>query len=212
MPPDVKRKYSSPTRQEQARRTRSRILEAARGLFARHGYGATTMQAVADEAGVAIQTVYWAFGTKVGVLWALLETTVAGDDDAVSVLERFRSQLTDDDDPDQRLRTVVRLGGRLMERSLDVHHILRGAAATDPELAETLAEAEKRRYEDATSLIDLIAGSQGLAEHLDQSTAADIFYALTSYETYEALVVTRKWPHQRWEQWTHQTLARLLLR
>src|SRR5215467_11838999 len=62
------RGYDSPRRREQAAETRRKILDAAEELFARDGYAAIAMPAVADRAGVALKTVYLAFGTKAGVL------------------------------------------------------------------------------------------------------------------------------------------------
>lgn len=206
----VKRKYESPRREEQARWTRREILAAAHRLFSRDGYGATTVQAVADEAGVAVQTVYWVFGNKRAILWSLLETTVAGDDSPMPVLERIRGEIDEGDDAVARLEKVLRRGSRIVERSADVYRILRGAATGDPEIAGVLSEAEARRYQDARSLVELIAGPDGLAGDVDVATAADLFYALTSYEIYELLVSDRGWPRDRWEEWTKRALECLV--
>ena len=84
----VKRRYESAHRQEQARQTRRAILDAAAILFVEPGYAATPLTAVATEAGVAIQTVYKAFGSKQALLSALVDVTVAGDDEPVALPER----------------------------------------------------------------------------------------------------------------------------
>ena len=84
----AKRPYDSTKRQQQAAATRSAVLSAARTLFLRHGYAGATMQAIADEAGVAVQTVYAAFGTKRGLLRQLLESSIVGDDDPAPLYEQ----------------------------------------------------------------------------------------------------------------------------
>ena len=87
----VKRPYSSTRREAQARETRRSILEAAAELFVGSGYAATTIQAIADQGGVAVQTVYAVFGTKRELLRQLIESTITGDDDPDAITERPRS-------------------------------------------------------------------------------------------------------------------------
>ena len=85
---DGRRRYHSPRREAQAAATRREILEAAGRLFERDGYAATTMAAVAGEAGVSLKTVYVAFETKDGVLRALWHLRLRGDDEETPVGER----------------------------------------------------------------------------------------------------------------------------
>ena len=86
------RRYDSTLRRQQAAQTRARILDAAEHLFANRGYGATTMEAIASEAGVATDTVYAAFRSKPGVLHALIDVRVGGDDAAVALIDRSGPQ------------------------------------------------------------------------------------------------------------------------
>src|SRR6478609_10812724 len=97
--PNPKRSYDSPRRREQAAATRRDILEAAQRLFERRGYATTKMADIATEAGVALKTVYSAFETKSGVLRALWNVLLRGDDDDAPVMERswYRAVL---DEPD----------------------------------------------------------------------------------------------------------------
>src|SRR5690349_12346119 len=102
---DVKprRRYDSPRRREQAAATRRQILEAARPLFERQGYAATTMAAIAAEAGVAGKTVYLAFDSKSGVLRALWNLQLRGDEDHVPVAERsWYREAVEEPDPERR--------------------------------------------------------------------------------------------------------------
>src|SRR5215470_10462036 len=100
-----KRTYNSARRREQAAATRRQILEAAQRLFLKQGYAATTMAAIAAEAGVALKTVYLAFETKNGLLRALWHVTLRGDDGDVPVAEQpwYQATLTEPD-PERQLR------------------------------------------------------------------------------------------------------------
>src|SRR3989442_5955620 len=104
-----KRAYNSPRRQEQAASTRSSILEAAQRLFEEQGYAATTMEAIAAEAGVALKTVYVAFATKSGLLRALWDLLLKGDEEAAGVGERswYREGI-EEPDPPRQLRLNAR--------------------------------------------------------------------------------------------------------
>ncbi len=104
------RRYDSPRRREQAAATRQEILDAAQRLFERHGYAATTMAAIAAEAGVALKTVYVAFETKSGVLRALWHLLLRGDEEDAPVTERpwYREVLAEPD-PERQLRLDARI-------------------------------------------------------------------------------------------------------
>ena len=88
----VKRSYSSAKREAQARETRRSILDAAHELFVATGYAATTIQAIAERAGVAVQTVYAVFGTKRELLRQLIESTITGDDEPLPITERAEAR------------------------------------------------------------------------------------------------------------------------
>lgn len=201
------RRYVSAKREEQARQTRREIVATAHRLFVAGGYPATTIELIAQEAGVAIQTIYSSIGNKREVLWAVLETQVAGDDAPLSLFERFRDDLGGTAHPRDRLGVAVRFGRQVMERSADVHRIMQSAAGLDPEIAATLAEAERRRYRDATQIVKLIVGEHGYAPGLDARTAADLWFAVTSYEVYELLTSTRRWSAARYETWITAALC-----
>src|SRR3954464_14988062 len=99
------RAYNSPRRREQAAATRRQILDAAQRRFERDGYAATTMAAIASEAGVALKTVYVVFETKSGVLRALWHLLLRGDEDAAPVGERqWYREILDEPDPEKKLR------------------------------------------------------------------------------------------------------------
>lgn len=207
-PVKTRRPYASPRHAELRRQTRRDVIDAARRLFADKGYNATTIEALANEAGVAVQTVYAAFGNKRSVLWALLETSVAGDDEPRTVMERVRAELAGVDDPAERLDRVVRFGDEVLRRSADIHRILRGAAAGDQELQAALDEARRRRYQDVRAIVELVSGDLRSTRELEH--VADVFFAVTSYEMFELLVDQRGWTSKKWHGWVKDTLSSAL--
>ena len=102
----VTRSYASAKREAQARETRRSILDAAHELFVGTGYAATTIQAIADRAGVAVQTVYAVFGNKRELLRQLIERTITGDDEPLSITERVEAQSIAAE-PDARRRAAL---------------------------------------------------------------------------------------------------------
>jgi AcrR family transcriptional regulator len=206
MADDVKttRRYVSPKRAAQARQTRQDIIDAAHRLLVERGYQATTVETIADAAGVAIPTIYASVGNKRDLLWAVLGTAVAGDNAPRPLLDRFRDALDGAADRHDRLQRAIRFGARTMERSVDVHRIMRSAASSDPEIADALAEAERLRYQDAAAFVRLIAGDD--VARTDAENATDLWFALTSYEVYDLLIADCGWSRARYETW----MARIL--
>src|SRR5918996_3926252 len=108
-PVKIRRRYHSPRRRQQAAATRREILEAARLLFERDGYAATTMAAIAAEAGVALKTVYLAFETKSGLLRALWNLLLRGDEEEIPVAQRsWYREVVEEPDPRRQLRLNAR--------------------------------------------------------------------------------------------------------
>ncbi len=132
----TQRRYVSGVRQEQAQRTRLRILDAAHRLFGEYGYAATTIERIAAEAGVAIDTVYAVFRSKRAVLSGLMERQVGGDDQPIAMLDRPEAQSVRRE-PNQRRQLARFVAGvtDAIERSRPVDDIMRSAAAIDPEIS-----------------------------------------------------------------------------
>ncbi len=213
MADDVKtrRRYESPQRQEQARATRLAILEAARALFIGNGYGATTLQAIADRASVSVATVYAAFGNKRTVLKELVDVSIAGDDEPVAIADRkWVADLAAEPDRRERIRMLAANGRRILERRAAVDAVVDAAGATDPEIRALSDEMRRQRREGQARLLALVAGADGLRPGLDPEEAADILYAIASPETYRLLVDQRGWAPERFEQWMAETEERLL--
>src|SRR3954466_9583877 len=134
-PVKPKRRYDSPRRREQAAATRRAILEAAQKLFEEQGYAATPMAAIASEAGVALKTVYVVFESKSGVLRALWNMLLRGDEGDAPAAERgWYREVLEEPDPERTLRLNARNSRMGKERIGAVVEVIRTAAPTDPDI------------------------------------------------------------------------------
>lgn len=207
-----RRAYDSSLRKQQASQTRMRILDAAQRLFAQRGYPAGTMEAVAAEAGVAVDTVYAAFGSKRGVLQALLNVRVGGDEAELDLLARAGAQAVRRE-PDQRnqLAAFAADVSSILERARPVDDIIRGAAAVDADIAALRTEAQAYRYRNMRELVSWLAAKGPLRAGLDEEDAAAIAWTMTSPEVHGLLRGVRGWPAERYAAWLKESLTRMLL-
>jgi AcrR family transcriptional regulator len=204
-----------PPRDRRARRaaeTRLRIIEAAGRLFAERGYSGTTIEAVAAEADVAVETVYARFKNKRNLLAAYLDVAIVGDADAVPLLDRDEvQQVRQTRDQRDQLRRLAHLGRTIFERTATAHAVLRSAAAVDPEAAAIADEDDLRRRTTIRAYIDIVADAGPLRDGLSKEEAADTFSVLASPEGYLRLTTSRGWTPTRYERWLAANLTLLLL-
>lgn len=198
----VKRPYRSPRRQKQAERTRQAILTAARRLFVAQGYGTTTIAAIARSAGVAVQTVYAAFGSKRRMLIALLDRLAADAD--LARLERELAAAAGD--AGRQLRELLAFTGRLYASGRDLIDLARTVSGVEPDLAVMWRTGEDRRYRAHAALIDEWVRAGRLQSGSAARSAHDLLWALTGPDVFRLLVVERRWSQQR----RLETVARLL--
>jgi AcrR family transcriptional regulator len=199
-------------RQQQASDTRSRILDAAQRLFTERGYGATSIESIASEAGVATDTVYASFRTKAGVLHKLLDVRVGGDDAPVPLLDRKGPQGVRAE-PTQR-RQVAGFAAdvaQILERARPVDDIMRGAAAVDPEIAALRARMQGLRYDNVRQFVSWLAAKGPFRGGIGEEEATAIIWTLASPEVHGLLRDGRGWPLERYVAWLGDTLARTLL-
>jgi AcrR family transcriptional regulator len=192
---------------DKARQTRRRITAAARDLFAEQGYGATTLQDVADRAGVAVQTIYFVFGNKRSLLKEVVDTTIAGDDQPIATMERdwFRDALAAATAP-ELLRQLVHGSGQIIARVAPVLDVLRTAATIDPEIAEQWPQDSNPRYTVQAAAAKALVTKPGARAQISAGHAADLLYGILSPELYQLYVSDRAWAHEQWEQWAFHTL------
>jgi AcrR family transcriptional regulator len=196
------RRYHSPRRREQAAATRREILDAAQHLFERHGYAATTMAAIAAEAGVALKTVYVAFDTKSGVLRALWHLLLRGDEDDVPVAERqWYRDVVEEPDPERQLRRNARNSRVVKLRAAALMAVIRGAAPTEPDIAALWTRIQADFYENQRGIVEALHAKKALRRGLDVTRAADILWTLNHPDVWHLLVGERGWTPDQYEQW-----------
>jgi AcrR family transcriptional regulator len=202
-----------PRRQERARATRRAVLAAAARLFVAGGYGATTLQAIADDAGVAVQTVYAAFGNKRTILSHVIDIAIAGDDEQLAVNDReWMQPVWEAPSAADRLRAYASATRRIAASAGDVFAVLAAAAATDPDVVELAAAAEHRRHVGAASVIDSVRSIGGLRPGLTREQAVDVLWLLNSPAVFTHFVRQAGWSLDQYERWLADAMVRELLR
>lgn len=201
-----------PRRHQRAQATRRAVLEAARQAFVGDGYGATTIQAIADEAGVAVQTVYAAFGNKRSILAELLDVSIAGDDQQVAVNSReWMRPVFEAPTAAERLRAYASAVSRIMLGAGDVFAAVTAAAATDPDVVELAATTEQRRRMGAASVVEAVLSVGRLRPGLDPERAVDVLWLLNSPAVYRHLVRQAGWGPDDYRSWLGDAMVRELL-
>ena len=212
-PVKPRRSYHSPRRQQQAAATRQAILEAAQRLFERRGYPATTMEQVAAEAGVALKTVYLAFTTKSGLLRALWDLRLKGDQAEAAVAERpWYREVVEEPDPERQLRGNARNARLVKERIAGVLKILRSAAPVDPDAEALWHLIQTDFYDNQRVIVESLKARQALRPGLDVAQASDILWTLNHPDVWLLLVGERGWTPGQWERWFADTACAQLLR
>lgn len=207
----VKRKYDSSRRKEQARLTRRAIVQAAYDLFVEQGYGSTTMGDIAATAGVAVETVYAAFGSKVKLLRRVWDVTIGGDDEDVPFHERPEVlEMRAEPNNARRLEMYASLlTHQIAPRTVPLTLALRGAASAEPEAREMLEEMDRQRLQGmAFAAADLVKGGT-LAVPEDE--ARDVLWATNVGDLWHHLVVKRGWERDRFARWLADLWKQMLL-
>jgi AcrR family transcriptional regulator len=211
---DVKGQERSDGKRGQARTrlARAAVVEAARSLFLERGYGATTIEAISDISDVPPATVYRLFSSKRGILKALIDVSIVGDDQAVPLPDRPHVQsVLADPDPRNQLAGFVGIAAQVNSRTSSIYRILVSAASSDPDAASVLDELTRDRERGQGLLARALAGAGALRPPLQADDAADLIHALMSPEVYRLLVSDRGWPPTRYEAWLTGILVDQLL-
>ncbi|GAA0916592.1 TetR/AcrR family transcriptional regulator [Virgisporangium aurantiacum] len=197
---------------EKSRQTRQRITQAAYDLFVEQGYGATTLQRIAERAGVAVQTIYFAFGNKPSLLKEVVDVAIAGDDEPIPTLQRawFRDALAADT-AEAHLRAHVHGTCQVLRRVAPIMDVLRGAGEQDPSIAGLWPQDVDPRIVVQTTAARSLMGKPGAHTGLSEQDAADVLYGILSPELYLLFVRERGWTPDRWEAWAYDTLRTHLL-
>jgi AcrR family transcriptional regulator len=211
MPKTVKRRYTSTRRDEQARETRLRIIRAARELFVTKGYGRTTLVEIAQEAAVAVETVYAAFGNKATLLRQTWNVDFRGDEEDVPLFDRAEMQaILDQPDLVTRMRRHAAFVTATNRRTGPLTAALEGAAASEPAAAEMLLEFGARRLDRATRYAKAAAATGRLA--VSQTECRDVLFATMDRTLWRPLVIERGWSDERYANWLGSLWIALLVR
>jgi AcrR family transcriptional regulator len=201
-----------PTRAEQARATRRRIIAAATESFVAHGYGATLLDQVAERAGVAVQTVYFHFGNKRTLLKEALDIAAVGDDEPVPLMERpWMRQLRQEPDPRRIIGLWVATGRTIVERVAPLMRVVRGTTGTDAELAAQWNTNQNQTRTAYALLAGLLADRDALRPGMTVDEARDIAFVIANVETYLQFSDVCGWTLDQWQERTGALLAAALL-
>jgi AcrR family transcriptional regulator len=208
----VKRDYRSELRAAQAADTRRSIVSAAARSFAAVGYGATTIEAIAEAAGVSRKTVFTSVGGKVQLLKTALDWAVAGDDAPVAVADRpaMRALLAADD-PAELLAGWVRTLVHVDVRVGGLFSALETAADADVEAGRLLEAYQRQRVAGAREVITRLDQLDALTSGLSRAKAVDVAWLATDPVLYDRLVRVRGWSVGAFEAWLRRSLSAQLL-
>lgn len=214
---DVKprrRAYRSTKRAEGAARTRRDILATAGALFVEHGFSGVSMPTIAASAGVAVETVYRAFGSKAGLFTAVVDAAVAGGAarSEVPVLERPAIRaINEEPDPRRQVERYAATQPGIHRRAGPLLRVLAAAAPTDPELATLWRSIEEARRRGQGGFVAMLAGRGVLREGISADEGRDALWTLTSLAVFDMLVGASGWSVERYERWLANQLTALLL-
>ncbi|WP_319450112.1 MULTISPECIES: helix-turn-helix domain-containing protein [unclassified Mycobacterium] len=208
----VKRDYHSALRASQADDTRRAIVSEAMRLFVAHGYGATTIDAVAKAAGVSRKTVFTAVGGKVDLLKTALDWAVTGDDRRVALVDRPRVRaVLELADPSELLDQWAQLMAELDQRVAGVFRALEVAAETDVDARRLLEQSQQQRLDGAREVVKRLAKLGALTPAMSRVEAADVVWLATDPVLFDRLVRMRGWSVKRFGAWLGRTLTTQLV-
>jgi AcrR family transcriptional regulator len=213
---DVKprRTYRSARRDEQATQTRRDIVATAGKLFRDRGYAGTLMPVIAAEAGVAVETIYRAFGSKAGLFKSVIDAAVAGGSSRADVPVEERPAIRaviEEPDPRRQIERYAATQPGIHRRSGPLLRTLRDAAATDAELRALWNEVEAARHTGQGRFVGMLAERGALRDGLTIEEGTDIVWTLCSLAVHDLLVVARGWSQDRYQAWLSDGLTRELI-
>jgi len=208
----VKRRYDSGSRRQAAAKRQTLILESARRLFEGRGYSATTMEAIAEEAGVAVETVYLAFKTKASLLARVVDVALAGDEAPVALAQRpMFQEVRAEKNQGRQLELLARNARVVLERAGPLQWALLMASGNEPEIADLVERYNRRRLEVQTDFIRWVAANGPLAPGVSVESAGRTYWTLASIEVHHLVRSTLGRTAKEYEQWLARTLKLALL-
>ncbi len=188
------------------------MRDSARELFVRQGYAATTMDEIASEAGVAVQTLYYTFSTKGALLCEVMDVTAAGAEMAPPVAQRqWMHEAMTSPSPQRALALTIEHGTAIFERAAPLWPAINAAAAADPTIGAYWAGVTASRRAGQHAMVARLAELGGLRPGLDVERATDVVVVLVGHDAYTGLVEGAGWTVPAYKAWLFATLAHQLL-
>jgi AcrR family transcriptional regulator len=205
----ARRPYDASSRRENAARNRAAVLAACRELLFRDGYHHMTVRSVAEQAGVSPETIYKAFGGKPGLMKALWDVTLAGDDEPVPIADRPEMhEVRSAREPAEKLRLWAGFVRSANQRLAALYGLL---AQAGPEVTQMLATTQQERLTGVRAFVTHLAAVGLLAPGCDPAAAADACWALSGPRMFLELTTERGWPPGQYEDWLVSMLTANLL-
>lgn len=210
--PPLKRRYNSSRRKEQALETRRQIVESARRLFISRGYSGATMDAIAQEAGVSVETVYATFGNKRKILSRLIDVSLVGDEQPVPLLQRAGPQaVMKETDQRRQVELFAEDIYEIMSRMTPIFGVMRAAAQTDTEIAGMYESILSNRVQGLSAFVKGLMKNGPLRDGVTEEEAAETVWTLTSADVITLLMENRGWSPEQYKRWLTDMLKRSLL-
>jgi AcrR family transcriptional regulator len=200
------RRYRSRLREQQAAATRRTVVDAAGDLFLANGWAATGMREIAAAAGVALETVYSHFSSKRGLLRAVADAAVVGDDAPIPLAERSEFLAIGQGRRAARIRAAAQVLAAVHGRTAGVAKLLRQAAPADEEIAEMLRTTREHQRSDVARALELVIS------RAPTPAERDGVWAIASPEVYLLLVEESGWTPAQYEAWIAATFERVVPR
>jgi AcrR family transcriptional regulator len=210
----AKRKYDSSRRQARALEAQVQVLDAAHQLFVEKGYAGTTIESIAQRAGVAEETIYSAFGNKPAILTRVVGLTLGGTEDGNPVPPLVRASIQEaasERNQKRQIQLFVKRIRMIMSQGAPLVEVMHSAAKTEPEIQNLLRKYLDGRFQGMGYFIDCLLANGPLQNHLSKLSAVETVWTLTSAEIYSLLVRDRGWSEEGYEKWLSETLIHLLL-
>jgi AcrR family transcriptional regulator len=206
------RPYDSTRRKELARQTREAVLDAAGTIFRERGYARTTVTAVAEAAGVSVETVYKAFGNKAQLLKGVFDVAIVGDHAPVPMLQRdMVRRIKAEPDPRRKFEIYGEHLAQAGPRAGPVQLLVRAAGAGEPDVAAVWDQMSNERLVGTTEFARHLSEGKLLRADVTLEEARDVLWTYNSVELYDLLVQQRGWTPERYGRWVARALASALL-
>jgi len=199
---DVKRRYDASRRRETARARRLGVISAARELFERNGFRATTLAAIAEHADISVEGIYKTFGSKAALAKAVFDVVLAGDDEPLSIAERPEMDIIRaEPDITTKIRLFAAGLAQRQGRSAKVQILIRDGRHIDPSLEPIWAELTNEALAGATALARLVNGAGPNRTELTEERLRDVLWNYFAIDHYERLVLHQNWTLADYTSW-----------